>query len=169
MCSRCEAVRYCSRECQRTDWKAHKPVCTAQTHVSADCVVHAVVQETSLTSSTSENVDSQSNTPLSVYDTKPRSTDAPPEDDTQMMAALHMNATLESKKWIFIGIVALIVLVAAGIVVLLQVVANLNSRTGSRRVANKHFGLLIMVLDEPEFDSLPSQCIPQSGPGVRSR
>jgi tetratricopeptide (TPR) repeat protein len=29
MCSRCQAVRYCSRECQRTDWKAHKPVCTA--------------------------------------------------------------------------------------------------------------------------------------------
>ena len=29
VCSRCEAVRYCSRECQRTDWKAHKPVCTA--------------------------------------------------------------------------------------------------------------------------------------------
>jgi hypothetical protein len=28
-CGRCEAVRYCSRECQRTDWKAHKPVCTA--------------------------------------------------------------------------------------------------------------------------------------------
>jgi NADH:ubiquinone oxidoreductase subunit H len=108
-----------------------------------------------------------------VYDTKPGSTeshvtDAPPEDDTQILAALaalHMNVTLESKKWIFIGIVGLIVLVAAGIVVLLQVVANLNSRTGSRRVANKHFGLLIMVLDE--FDSLPSQCIPQSG--VRSR
>jgi tetratricopeptide (TPR) repeat protein len=29
VCSRCRAVRYCSRECQRTDWKAHKPVCTA--------------------------------------------------------------------------------------------------------------------------------------------
>jgi tetratricopeptide (TPR) repeat protein len=29
MCSRCQAVRYCSRECQRMDWKAHKPVCTA--------------------------------------------------------------------------------------------------------------------------------------------
>jgi hypothetical protein len=29
VCGRCEAVRYCSRECQRTDWKAHKPVCTA--------------------------------------------------------------------------------------------------------------------------------------------
>ena len=29
VCSRCQAVRYCSRECQRTDWKAHKPVCTA--------------------------------------------------------------------------------------------------------------------------------------------
>ena len=50
VCSRCQAVRYCSRECQRTDWMAHKPVCAAQTNVSADCVVHAVVQETSLTS-----------------------------------------------------------------------------------------------------------------------
>ena len=29
VCSRCEAVRYCSRECQRADWKAHKPACTA--------------------------------------------------------------------------------------------------------------------------------------------
>jgi hypothetical protein len=29
LCSRCQAVRYCSRECQRTDWKAHKPVCAA--------------------------------------------------------------------------------------------------------------------------------------------
>ena len=29
VCSRCQAVRYCSRECQRTDWKAHKPVCAA--------------------------------------------------------------------------------------------------------------------------------------------
>jgi hypothetical protein len=27
VCARCEAVRYCSRECQRTDWKAHKPAC----------------------------------------------------------------------------------------------------------------------------------------------
>ena len=29
MCGRCEAVRYCSRESQRTDWKAYKPACTA--------------------------------------------------------------------------------------------------------------------------------------------
>jgi hypothetical protein len=29
VCSQCQAVRYCSRECQRTDWKAHKPVCAA--------------------------------------------------------------------------------------------------------------------------------------------
>jgi tetratricopeptide (TPR) repeat protein len=29
VCSRCQAVRYCSRECQRADWKAHKPMCTA--------------------------------------------------------------------------------------------------------------------------------------------
>jgi hypothetical protein len=29
VCSRCQAVRYCSRECQRTDWKAHKRLCAA--------------------------------------------------------------------------------------------------------------------------------------------
>ena len=29
VCARCEAVRYCSRECQRADWRAHKPVCAA--------------------------------------------------------------------------------------------------------------------------------------------
>ena len=29
VCGRCEAVRYCSRECQRMDWRTHKPVCTA--------------------------------------------------------------------------------------------------------------------------------------------
>jgi tetratricopeptide (TPR) repeat protein len=29
MCGRCQAVRYCSRECQRMDWKAHKPACMA--------------------------------------------------------------------------------------------------------------------------------------------
>ncbi len=99
--------------------------------------MHAVVQETSLTSSITENVDGQSNTPLSVYDTKSGSTDAPPEDDTQILAALHMKVTLESKKWIFIGIVALIVLVAAsaGIVVLQVLVAN----SRSRRAASKHF------------------------------
>jgi hypothetical protein len=27
VCSRCQVARYCSRECQRTDWKTHKPVC----------------------------------------------------------------------------------------------------------------------------------------------
>ena len=68
-----------------------------------------------------------------MYDTKPGSTDAPLEDDTQIMAARHVNVTLEGKKWIFIGIVALIVLVAGSIVVLLVA----NSR--SRRASNKHF------------------------------
>jgi tetratricopeptide (TPR) repeat protein len=29
MCKRCQLVRYCSRECQRTDWKVHKSVCSA--------------------------------------------------------------------------------------------------------------------------------------------
>jgi hypothetical protein len=27
VCGRCQAVRYCSRECQRADWEAHKPAC----------------------------------------------------------------------------------------------------------------------------------------------
>jgi hypothetical protein len=27
VCARCQAVRYCSRECQRADWRAHKPAC----------------------------------------------------------------------------------------------------------------------------------------------
>ncbi len=27
VCGRCEAVRYCSRECQVADWKAHKGAC----------------------------------------------------------------------------------------------------------------------------------------------
>jgi uncharacterized iron-regulated membrane protein len=70
-----------------------------------------------------------------LYDTKPGSTDAPPEDNTQIMAALHTNVTLESKKWVFIGIVALTVtvLLATGIVVLLVA----NSR--NPRAANNHF------------------------------
>jgi hypothetical protein len=29
VCARCQAVRYCSRECQRADWRAHKPACAA--------------------------------------------------------------------------------------------------------------------------------------------
>ena len=26
-CSKCKSVRYCSRECQRSDWKQHKLRC----------------------------------------------------------------------------------------------------------------------------------------------
>jgi hypothetical protein len=29
LCSRCMRVRYCSRECQKADWKAHKATCSA--------------------------------------------------------------------------------------------------------------------------------------------
>ena len=28
VCARCHAVRYCSSECQRADWKAHRPSCS---------------------------------------------------------------------------------------------------------------------------------------------
>ena len=35
VCARCHAVRYCSRECQRADWKAHKPVCLAAAQPSS--------------------------------------------------------------------------------------------------------------------------------------
>ena len=34
VCGRCQAVRYCSHECQRADWKAHKPACAA---IAAPC------------------------------------------------------------------------------------------------------------------------------------
>lgn len=27
MCSRCKSVRYCSTDCQKTDWKSHKNIC----------------------------------------------------------------------------------------------------------------------------------------------
>ena len=94
--------------------------------------MRAVVEETSQTRSHTTSADSHSNTPSSVYDTKPESTDATPYDDTQIMVARHMDVTLESKKWIF-GVVALVVLVAAGMVVLLVV----NSR--SRLVAKENY------------------------------
>mmetsp|Transcript_4478 Transcript_4478/g.8260 ORF Transcript_4478/g.8260 Transcript_4478/m.8260 type:complete len:145 (+) Transcript_4478:138-572(+) len=29
-CSRCSTVWYCSPECQRQDWKSHKPVCNSE-------------------------------------------------------------------------------------------------------------------------------------------
>jgi ankyrin repeat protein len=32
-CSRCRAVRYCSKDCQRTHWPVHKATCTAPTDV----------------------------------------------------------------------------------------------------------------------------------------
>jgi len=29
-CARCESVSYCSKECQKAHWKAHKPLCTSK-------------------------------------------------------------------------------------------------------------------------------------------
>ncbi len=42
-CARCEAVRYCSRECQRTDWKAHKPACAVACPAFKSAVLRAAV------------------------------------------------------------------------------------------------------------------------------
>ena len=28
-CAKCLEVRYCSRECQKSDWKSHRPFCKA--------------------------------------------------------------------------------------------------------------------------------------------
>ena len=44
VCARCEAVRYCSRECQRVDWRAHKPVCDGAIVLSW-CVVSRSVSQ----------------------------------------------------------------------------------------------------------------------------
>ena len=35
-CARCGTVRYCSRECQRAHWKAHKPMCELLDQLLAD-------------------------------------------------------------------------------------------------------------------------------------
>ena len=86
-----------------------------------------------MTSSNTQNADSQSNTPSSVYDRKPESTDATPNDDTQIRAARHMDVTFEfeSKKWIF-GVVALVVLVVA-IAFVVVLVVNFFSRLVAKR------------------------------------
>eukprot|EP00798_Chlamydomonas_sp_ICE-L_P020078 gene20078-26794_t len=40
-CAGCHRVAYCSKECQKADWKAHKPVCrTLQQIQEEDSVVH---------------------------------------------------------------------------------------------------------------------------------
>ena len=35
LCSRCTQVKYCSRECQRAHWKAHRPACAPRSTPSA--------------------------------------------------------------------------------------------------------------------------------------
>ena len=33
-CGRCKMIRYCSVECQKSDWKQHKKTCSASTNIS---------------------------------------------------------------------------------------------------------------------------------------
>jgi hypothetical protein len=39
-CSSCRSVSYCSRECQKTDWKAHKVICKGLNVGDAKQIVH---------------------------------------------------------------------------------------------------------------------------------
>lgn len=34
-CSKCQTVRYCSRDCQKADWKVHKKTCAAAAQIYA--------------------------------------------------------------------------------------------------------------------------------------
>jgi ankyrin repeat protein len=45
-CSKCRAVHYCSKECQKVDWSAHKRVCAAQrTYVVGNAVLKATLKK----------------------------------------------------------------------------------------------------------------------------
>ncbi|KAF9773382.1 hypothetical protein IL306_008821 [Fusarium sp. DS 682] len=39
-CAKCSATPYCSRECQKTDWKVHKKICGKQASPSANATAH---------------------------------------------------------------------------------------------------------------------------------
>lgn len=40
-CSKCKAVQYCDRECQRTHWFMHKKTCARPTSTTATAAVGA--------------------------------------------------------------------------------------------------------------------------------
>ncbi|KAF7789758.1 hypothetical protein EIP86_000704 [Pleurotus ostreatoroseus] len=41
VCSQCKVVRYCSRECQKKDWKSHKLQCQSNANLSAALLANA--------------------------------------------------------------------------------------------------------------------------------
>jgi hypothetical protein len=51
-CSRCKTVKYCSRACQKDDWKEHRAVCNAAA-AAVTVTVTATVTATATSTSTS--------------------------------------------------------------------------------------------------------------------
>ncbi|KAM0249633.1 hypothetical protein ACHAP5_002759 [Fusarium lateritium] len=41
-CAKCSTTQYCSRECQKADWKIHKRICAAQASSSTGNIIHDV-------------------------------------------------------------------------------------------------------------------------------
>ena len=55
-CSRCKTVKYCSRACQKDDWKEHRAVCNAAAAavtVTVTVTVTATATATATSTSTS--------------------------------------------------------------------------------------------------------------------
>ncbi|KAF9091598.1 hypothetical protein BGX29_010880 [Mortierella sp. GBA35] len=58
-CAKCKPVHYCSRDCQKDDWKAHKKVCAANANANAGPV------------SSTTNTTNSDEEPLEVHIEKP--------------------------------------------------------------------------------------------------
>ncbi len=54
-CGKCRTAYYCSVECQKIDWRAHKPLCQKEIkHVSSPCAKSAIITLQALKATMSE-------------------------------------------------------------------------------------------------------------------